>query len=77
MLKYFLPNAIKFHYTWNLRELANIFEGICGSTPQYYVNPNQLARLWAHEATRVYCDRLMFVEDIESFESKRQQVCNQ
>jgi len=77
MLKFFLPNAIKFHYTWNLRELANIFQGVCGATSQYYVNPTQLTRLWVNEATRVYCDRLMFVPDIELFVTKRQQVVSQ
>ena len=74
MLKFFLPNAIKFHYTWNLRELANIFQGVCGSTPQYYVNPTQLGRLWIHECTRVYCDRLMTEADIANFEQRREQV---
>jgi len=77
MLKFFLPNAIKFHYTWNLRELANIFQGLCGSTPQYYVNPTQLARLWINEATRVYGDRLMTDEDIDLFVTKRAQCVSQ
>jgi len=36
MLKSFLPNAIKFHYMWNLRELANVFQGLMMSQPQFY-----------------------------------------
>eukprot|EP00656_Telonema_subtile_P018040 TRINITY_DN1972_c0_g1_i10.p1 TRINITY_DN1972_c0_g1~~TRINITY_DN1972_c0_g1_i10.p1 ORF type:complete len:4525 (-),score=1414.93 TRINITY_DN1972_c0_g1_i10:97-13671(-) len=75
MLKFFLPNAIKFHYTWNLRELANIFQGIAEASPIYYVTPNAMARLWVHEATRVYGDRLMFDSDIELFVDKRKDTC--
>lgn len=25
----FLPSAIKFTYNWNMRELSNIFQGMC------------------------------------------------
>jgi dynein heavy chain len=77
MLRYFLPNAIKFHYTWNLRELANIFQGIAEATPIYYNSKSAVVRLWSHEATRVYSDRLMFDSDIELFADKRAETISQ
>jgi len=77
MLKYFLPNAIKFHYTWNLRELANIFQGIAEATPIYYPTATAVVRLWTHEASRVYGDRLMFDSDIVLFADKRNDVVAQ
>jgi dynein heavy chain len=74
MLKYFLPNAIKFHYNWNLRELANIFQGVMCATPMYFPTPDKLSRLWLHECSRVYGDRLMTEEDMELFENKKEEV---
>jgi len=70
MLKDFLPNAVKFHYQWNLRELSNIFAGLMEARPEYYGYPTSLARLWVHEVSRVYGDRLMTQKDTDIFEEK-------
>ena len=74
MLKSFLPNAIKFHYMWNLRELANVFQGLMQAQPNFYRTPTQIAKLWCHEVSRVYGDRLMFDKDMTSFAAKREEV---
>jgi dynein heavy chain len=74
MLKHFLPNAVKFHYQWNLRELTNIFQGIMQASSACISSPAQLSRLWLHEATRTYGDRLMTAEDSELFEQCRLDV---
>ena len=63
----FLPNAIKFHYQWNLRELSNVFQGLCNTRPEIFKSPQLFARLWVHEALRVYSDRLVSVEDQDKF----------
>uniref|UniRef100_H2ZKB5 AAA+ ATPase domain-containing protein n=1 Tax=Ciona savignyi TaxID=51511 RepID=H2ZKB5_CIOSA len=55
----FLPTAIKFHYIFNLRDLSNIFQGILFSTSDCVKNISDLVRLWMHEASRVYCDKLI------------------
>jgi len=70
MLKDFLPNAVKFHYQWNLRELSAIFAGLMEARPEYYGYPTSLARLWVHEVCRVYGDRLMTSRDSEMFQEK-------
>ncbi|KAK2582958.1 hypothetical protein KPH14_009015 [Odynerus spinipes] len=64
----FLPTAIKFHYIFNLRDLSNIFQGMLFSTADTIPMPNNLVRLYVHEATRVYSDKLVTFEDKKLFE---------
>ena len=35
----FLPSAVKFMYNWNMRELTNIFQGLCHAKSEYYIKP--------------------------------------
>lgn len=77
----FLPTAVKFHYLFNLRDLTNIYQGLMnsmgngnttttvGSTGTPCSKPNELIRLYVHEAYRVYHDRLVDTYDIKSFKS--------
>ncbi|OBS73367.1 hypothetical protein A6R68_12044 [Neotoma lepida] len=62
----FLPTAIKFHYIFNLRDLSNIFQGILFSTAEILRSPLDLARLWLHEAERVYGDKMVDEKDQET-----------
>ncbi|KAI5643131.1 dynein heavy chain and region d6 of dynein motor domain-containing protein [Phthorimaea operculella] len=64
----FLPTAIKFHYIFNLRDLSNIFQGILFTTGDAIKTPSELIRLWLHEATRVYSDKLVDQTDIDNFQ---------
>ncbi|KAL7489135.1 hypothetical protein ACHAW6_014715 [Cyclotella cf. meneghiniana] len=63
----FLPSATRFMYNWNMRELANIFQGCCLAKCDYYIKPVMLANLFIHEAHRVYADRLVTEGEIEVF----------
>lgn len=63
----FLPTAIKFHYVFNLRDLSNIFQGILFANGDCIPNSNDLIRLWMHESTRVYGDKLVEKTDIDVF----------
>ncbi|KAJ9459816.1 Dynein beta chain [Diplonema papillatum] len=56
--KTFLPTAIKFHYQWNMREMFNIFQGLCNSVQREHDKPSELIRLWAHECDRTFRDRM-------------------
>nr|XP_006007896.1 PREDICTED: dynein heavy chain 11, axonemal [Latimeria chalumnae] len=67
MVQNFLPTAIKFHYIFNLRDLSNIFQGILFATPDCLKQPNDLIRLWLHESSRVYGDKLVENKDSELF----------
>ena len=44
------------------------------SQPQFYRSTSSLARLWSHECSRVYGDRLMTDKDMETFAQKRDEV---
>lgn len=70
----FLPTAVKFHYTFNLRDLANIYQGILFATRDTCPEPEDLARLYVHEAYRVYGDKLVSETDQESFKKLFREV---
>ncbi|KAJ3220317.1 hypothetical protein HK099_004389 [Clydaea vesicula] len=55
----FLPTAVKFHYIFNLRDLSNIFQGILFSNKETIKEPIDLIRLWMHETTRTYGDKMI------------------
>ena len=63
----FVPSAVKFHYQWNLRALAAVFQGMCSTSPATFKKPEQIARLYMHEASRVYSDRMIAESDCEGF----------
>ncbi|EFC48546.1 hypothetical protein NAEGRDRAFT_55628 [Naegleria gruberi] len=65
--KFFLPTAVKFHYQFNLREISNIFQGLCRSTKEHYSDPVHMIRLWMHEAFRVFSDRMTEQDDVNKF----------
>ncbi|XP_076625371.1 dynein beta chain, ciliary [Colletes latitarsis] len=64
----FLPTAVKFHYVFNLRDLSNIFQGILFATGETAPTANHLIRLYVHEATRVYSDKLVNSDDKKTFQ---------
>ena len=55
-----LPTPSKSHYTFNLRDLAKIFQGILMVDVKKMNSREQLARLWVHECQRVFADRLTY-----------------
>merc|ERR1719506_2091204 len=61
----FLPSALKFHYQFNLKDISNIFQGLCNSNPGLYKGGGvaKFARLWLHECERVFSDRLISASD--------------
>lgn len=63
----FLPTAIKFHYIFNLRDLANIYQGLLFASKDTCPEYDNLARLYVHEANRVYSDKLIDEADQDSF----------
>lgn len=67
MSQMYLPTAIKFHYNFNLRDLANIYQGLLFATRDTCPTANDLVRLYIHEATRVYSDKLVDDADIDNF----------
>ena len=58
-----LPTPAKSHYTFNLRDLSKVFQGILMARPKVVVSSAAMTRLWLHESMRVFCDRLTCDED--------------
>ena len=64
--KELLPTPAKSHYTFNMRDLSKVFQGMAmfgGSLESHQA----LARVWVHEALRVFHDRLVNDEDRKWF----------
>ena len=79
-----LPTPAKFHYVFTMRELSRVFEGVL-LTPKETVRSGgaqtpcadqgeSLLRLWKHEATRVFEDRLATLADKAWLASTLQEV---
>lgn len=55
----FLPTAVEFHYNFNLRELANVYQSRLFATKDTCAEYEDLARLYVQEAHRTYNDKLI------------------
>jgi dynein heavy chain, axonemal len=53
------PTPSRSHYTFNLRDISRIAQGLCSADKRDVVQPLQLVRLWVHENQRVFGDRLI------------------
>ncbi|XP_022823491.1 dynein heavy chain 1, axonemal-like [Spodoptera litura] len=54
-----LPTPTKSHYTFNLRDLSKVFQGMLMVDPKFVNDVDDVIRLWYHEHQRVYQDRLV------------------
>ncbi|CAK9804539.1 Dynein axonemal heavy chain 1 [Anthophora plagiata] len=57
--KELLPTPHKSHYTFNLRDLSKVFQGMLMMNPQKVQTREKLLLLWYHENLRVFSDRLI------------------
>ncbi|XP_054262356.1 dynein axonemal heavy chain 1-like [Macrosteles quadrilineatus] len=62
-----LPTPAKTHYTFNLRDLSHVFQGMLMVAPAEIQRAEDLVRIWYHENTRVFRDRLVNDKDREWF----------
>mmetsp|Transcript_44339 Transcript_44339/g.86753 ORF Transcript_44339/g.86753 Transcript_44339/m.86753 type:complete len:4144 (+) Transcript_44339:98-12529(+) len=65
-----LPTPAKSHYTFNLRDISKVFQGVLMILPQNCAQPDTMVKLWIHEATRCFHDRLINDEDKSWFTHK-------
>lgn len=61
--KELLPTPTRSHYTFNLRDLSKVFQGILQVQPRYVSSLESFVRLWIHETTRSFHDRLIDTGD--------------
>ncbi|ELU16870.1 hypothetical protein CAPTEDRAFT_116653 [Capitella teleta] len=61
------PTPSKTHYTFNIRDLSKVIGGLMQADESVIVNSEHCAQLFAHEAARVFHDRLVNAEDRSTF----------
>jgi len=62
-----LPTPDKPHYTFNLRDISRVVQGIMQAQKISYDSREAIIRLWANECYRVFGDRLTNDADHETF----------
>lgn len=66
-----LPTPSKSHYTFNLRDMSKVVQGVMRADPKFTTDSTQLVVLWLHETSRVFEDRLINDEDHRWFQNKQ------
>ncbi|XP_063728306.1 dynein axonemal heavy chain 6-like isoform X2 [Symsagittifera roscoffensis] len=67
MSRTMLPTPTKIHYTFNLRDLSQVITGLFQADDTVVISRESAASLLAHEATRVFHDRLTDTADRKHF----------
>ncbi len=62
-IKDFLPTPTKSHYTFNLRDLSKVVQGILEIKHRNLDDKEMLVSIWIHEVFRVFRDRLVNQQD--------------
>ena len=72
--KELLPTPKKSHYFYNLRDLSKVIQTMTKVDGRGLQGSAQMLKLWAHECTRVFMDRLESREDRNVFQKLLEQV---
>jgi dynein heavy chain len=56
---FMLPTPAKMHYIFNLRDMSKVLQGVSSISLKHSTKAVQVVRLWVHEMTRVFGDRLI------------------
>ncbi|KAH9277041.1 hypothetical protein BASA83_000559 [Batrachochytrium salamandrivorans] len=64
-----LPTPAKSHYTFNMRDLSKVVQGMLQARPGSITTKTELVRLFCHESSRVFHDRLIDDVDRQYFNS--------
>jgi dynein heavy chain len=70
-----LPTPAKIHYTFNLRDVAKVFQGMLAADKKTCPDEESFLRVWGHETLRVFQDRLINDEDRKWFENRLSELC--
>jgi dynein heavy chain len=67
------PTPAKCHYSFNLRDISKVFQGMLMMTKQKVSAEIPMARMFCHEATRQFADRFINMEDKNWFQDQLKQ----
>ena len=68
--KHLRPTPSRTHYTFNLRDLSKVFQGMLRVEPTSVNNVGYIVDLWQHEIQRAMKDRLVNVQDRTWFDAQ-------
>jgi dynein heavy chain, axonemal len=60
-----LPTPSRSHYTFNLRDVARVVQGVTRGDPKTVATRDSFLALWLHESARVFQDRLVCDADVK------------
>jgi dynein heavy chain len=63
----FKKSAVNFHYEFNIRHITGVFQGVLMSSTEKFKEPEKVVKLWIHECERIYGDRLVTQQDLNTF----------
>ena len=69
-----LPTPSKFHYIFNLFDLSRVFQGVLLPPVEIVNDTTKLIDLWIHECERVFCDKLVSLNDQNWYKSTMKQL---
>jgi len=69
LIEEMLPSPARSHYTYNLRDLAKVFQGMISVTHEHCEDSHTFIMLWIHESSRVFSDRLISNADKNHFDA--------
>ncbi|GLC56009.1 hypothetical protein PLESTB_001054700 [Pleodorina starrii] len=72
-----LPTPSRSHYTFNLRDLSKVVQGVMRADPKSTNDYKQILSLWLHECSRVFEDRLINDDDHGWFRSQQETLLRQ
>lgn len=72
-----LPTPAKSHYTFNLRDLSKVIQGVLGVAPDLVESTEKMVQLWIHEEQRVFKDRLTDDADRQYFDDLLAKMCKE
>ena len=71
-----LPTPSKFHYTFNLRDISKVFQGVLMIRPRKCQAAETMVRLWVHESQRIFYDRLINTQDQKWYKGIMVELCS-
>ncbi|GLI62391.1 hypothetical protein VaNZ11_005010 [Volvox africanus] len=72
-----LPTPSRSHYTFNLRDLSKVVQGVMRADPRSTNDHKQVLSLWLHECSRVFEDRLINDDDHGWFRKQQETLLGQ
>jgi len=70
------PVPAKFYYAFTTRDLSKLAYSLLMATPKSISNPESFIRLWIHESSKIFGDRLSNYDDIQFLQESIIKIIN-